>query len=168
MKNYFSVEEISTELGVAQNTLRKRIKELGFDTQKLGITELLALKDSVQNLLKTKKANKDSLDAVKNLKLDKSGQLDVESVSNVEKLRIKAIERYNILEDIAKKCIYLLNLSEDNVDSNPNGTKSINPNAKLLNDVTKQQIALGKAIKDYEEALKLIATTSDSKSPIDD
>jgi len=164
MKNYYSVGEISTELGISDKTIYKRAAELGFDTSKITEKRKEKLIQACKAVVDRKKEAKELLKAAENVKSDAiSGQTG----STLEKrLEIAKKEFDNISKSLAE-CQIVIERKGTIMMNGNNGIVSSNPAVKTKCELLKQHNALQKTIQDLENTLKL-TVSSDSGSAIDD
>ncbi len=159
MKNYYKIDEISIELGVSRETIRKNIKKLGLDSRKIDETAKSLLVKELQSTLNIKNKGKMLESKVLGAKVEQSDEIPIESKSSLEILRIKAIQRYNLLEETAKNLEIVIKEDLGFVVNGTNGLVGLSPAVKGITEITKQQNALTKTIKELEEALKYNATS---------
>lgn len=167
MENYYKIDEISIDLGVSRETIRKNIKKLGLNSRKIDESAKKLLIDELQSTIDLKNKGKTLEKKVLDAKVEKSDDIPIESGSSLEILRIKAIQRYNLLEETAKNLEIVIKEDLGFVVSGTNGLVGLSPAVKGITEITKQQNALTKTIKELEEALK-ITSTSQNKETISD
>ena len=168
MQNYFSIEEISKEIGVSDKTIYKRCSELGFDTSKITKTKKIKLIKACQSTIDRKNEANEFINDVKNAKVGKTDEISAQSGSTLEKrLAIAKKEFDNVSKSLAE-CQVAINLKGTIIMNGNNGTISSNPAVKTKCELLKQQNALQKTIQELENAMKLSISTSINVNVIDD
>ena len=164
MQHYYSVAEISAELGISDKTIYKKVAEFGFDTSKITESKKNRLIKALQPTIDRKREAKELLN-VKNR--TKTMEISNETGSTLEKrLEIAKIEFDNINKSLAE-CQNLIDQKGTMMITPTNGAVSSNPAVKTKCELMKQHNALQKTIQDLENALKL-SISSNSGSAIDD
>lgn len=165
MKRYYSVDEISTDIGISRQQLTERIKKLGLDTKKLTKDDIEIIKDDSFDVLDGKTKQKAILDVANdNLKKQSLVISDIKGATYEQRYK-EAKKKLDIVTELMGKCeksIYTVGM---NVKST-NGNASQNPDFKSYIELLKQFNALNKTINELEEKLKLTSTSI--KKAIDD
>lgn len=164
MKDYFSVEEISTEINVSDMVLYKHARNLGIDTSKIGETEKEKLIEACSETIARKKEAKELL---KDVEVSESEMIDLENRSTLEKRLYIAKKEFNLITRSLAECQVVIDKKGTIMMNGNNGTVSMNPAVKTKCELLKQQNALQKTISDLESALKLSVTIK-RNSVIDD
>lgn len=161
MQVYYSIEEISKDIGISRQTLTKRVKKLGLDSKKLGNKERELIIADVQDEIDKKNVSKDVLKSV-------IGAYNVQSVSISSINGATYEQRLEIskqkLDFVTKELDKLEKAIADSgsIIDNANGSISQSPVVKTFNDYLKSYNTLQKTINELEEKLKLSTTTRDS------
>lgn len=162
MKHYYSVEEISTEIGISRQALTKRIKKLGLDTKTIGNKEKKLIIDSASEEIEKKKLTTDILSSVSSLQ---TIEILNETGSTLEQRLVIAKQKFDFVNQCIAECESAIS-SVGTIVDNANGSVSSNPAVKTMNELLKQHTALQKTINELEERLKLTSTST--QKAIDD
>lgn len=165
--SYFKLDEISREIGLSTETLRKKCYLLDIDTQKI-------TKTAKNKLIK---ACKESIERKTDAKLFEKSIKSIK-VSNDKKLVGKSGEELQIMLDLAKKdfddnqksileCQFAIEEKGTILNNGNNGTISSNPAVKTKNELLKAQAQLRKDIILITQALAN-TITYDEESPFGD
>lgn len=163
MQNYFTVDEISAEIGVSNKVLYKNAKLLGIDTQKITVSRKKKLIDACSSTIKRKNEAKEFLTGAK---VKENDFISLESVSTLDKRLEIAKNEFNLLTKSLKDCQMAID-RKGTIIMNNNGAISSNPAIKTKCELLKQQNALQKTISELEQALKMSIPVSESNT-IDD
>lgn len=165
MKHYYSVEEISAELGISRQKLNNRINNLGLDKKKLSDKEKEILIEDCKDVLKGKSKQKSISASLENAKSIQTLEISKLNGSTVEQRYEHAKQTFdNIVHYMA---ICEMNLKDAGISvMTSNGNNAQNPNFKSYNDLLKQYNSLQKTINELEEKLKLTSATT--QKAIDD
>lgn len=164
MQNYFTVAEISAEIGVSNKVLYKNAKLLGIDTQKITLSRKKKLIKACLSTIKRKKEAKEFLTGAK---AEESDLISLESVSTLDKRLEIAKNEFNLITKSLKDCQMAIDRKGTIIMNGNNGTISSNPAVKTKCELLKQQNALQKTISELEQALKMSIPVSESNT-IDD
>ena len=164
--NYYSVDEISAEIGVNQTTIYQKAKILGIDTSRITKTRKNKLIKACQTTIERKKEAKAFLEDVKQENIDKTEEISSETGSTLEKRLSIAKKEFDNVSKSLKQCQIAIDKKGTILMNGNNGTISSNPAVKTKCELLKQQNALQKTINELEQALKLTITFS--KDAIDD
>ena len=164
MKNYFTLDEISREIGVSRETLRKKCRILGIDTQKVTLSRKNKLIKACSETIKRKTEAKEFLTGAK---AEESDLISLESVSTLDKRLEIAKNEFNLITKSLKDCQMAIDRKGTIIMNGNNGTISSNPAVKTKCELLKQQNALQKTISELEQALKMSIPVSESNT-IDD
>lgn len=167
MTNYYSVDEISAEIGVSRTTLSKKVKEMGFDFAKITKAKKNKLIKAVQPTIDRKKKAKEFIDDVKQEEVGEIDEISSQSGSTLEKRLSIAKREFDNVTKSLKQCQKAIDLKGTILMNGNNGTISSNPAIKTKLELLKQHNALQKTISDLEQALRMTITPS-SKDAIDD
>ena len=163
MQNYFTLDAISSEIGVSRQTLRKKCYQLDIDIQKIGKTNKKKLIKACSDTIARKREAKDLLNAIEVSETDK---ISLESESTLEKRLEIAKNEFNLITKSLAECQTVINKKGTILMNGNNGTISSNPAVKTKCELLKQQNALQKTISELESALKL--SFASPNSVIDD
>ena len=158
MKRYFTVEEISTEIGISRRKLSDHIKKLGLDTKKLTEKEKQILIDDCKDVLLGKKDQKTILDT--NIDIEKMKTLEISNLNGAsyeQRLAITKQEFDFVVKSMAKLRKELI--ETDFVVKSSNGNTSQNAKVKTYNEFVKSFNSLQKTINEIEQQLKLTSTS---------
>lgn len=162
MQDYFSVVEISAEIGVSDMVLYKKAKLLGIDTSKITKDEKEKLIDACSETIQRKK---DAQEFIKGAKVDETDMISLQSESTLEKRLYIAKNEFNHITKSLADCQMAID-KKGTIILNNNGAISSNPAVKTKCELLKQQNALQKTISDLEQALKM--SIPSQESAIDD
>lgn len=167
MPTYIPLDEISSEIGVSYETLRKKCYQLSLDPKKITKKNKSDLITSLQTTINRKKEANEFISDVKNVKVSKTEEISKQSGSTLEtRLNIAKKEFDNVSKSLAE-CQVAIDLKGTIIMNGNNGTVSSNPAVKTKCDLLKQQIALQKTIQELEDQLKL-SISAPTDSVIDD
>lgn len=159
MKDYYTIDEISKELGISRQKLSPKAKKHGFDLKKMSVEEKNVLIDECKDVLEGKKIQSDILMANSMSKGLKSREISKKSgATHEERLEMSKIEFdfvNNLLEE-AKATIKMSGI----LAKSTNGNSSQNSALKTYNDLIKSRNILQKEINELEEKLKLVNDTT--------
>ena len=164
MQNYYSVGEISAEIGVSDKVIYKNAKLLGIDTQKITETRKKKLIKSCKSTIDRKNEAKEF---IKGTKADKTEEISLNSESTIEKRLTIAKREFNLITKSLADCQMAID-KKGTIIMNNNGAISSNPAIKTKCELLKQHNALQKTITELESALKMTIPTTQKSSVIDD
>ena len=165
MKNYYSVDEISTDLHVNRNTIYKKIKQLNLDSKKLDEESKKLLENSIVELKKRRKYAILFEEEVKNLKSD---TISNKTTSTMELRLENAKQNYDDVMKRLAECKLSLDTYGTVLTNDDNKGQYQNPIIKTYNDLIKSRNVLSREIQDWEEKLKLVSNSNSMGSVIDD
>ena len=165
MRKYYSVEEISTEIGVSIPTIRQKAKNLCFDTSKITENRKKRIIDACQETIRKKNAAKELLDVKNRIK---TTEISGESGSTLEKRLEIAKKEFDYINKSLAECQNIIDQKGTMMITATNGAVSSNPAVKTKCELLKQHNALQKTIQDLENALKLSLKPSGTLNTIDD
>ena len=151
MKHYFTVEEISTEIGVNVNTIYQKARKLEIDTSKIDESAKESLINACASTIARKKEAKEFLNGAE---VSESEMISLESESTLAKRLEIAKNEFNLITKSLADCQMVID-RKGTIILNNNGAISSNPAVKTKCELLKQQNALQKTISDLESALKL-------------
>lgn len=166
MTNYYSVDEISAEIGVSRTTIAKKVKEFGFDFAKITKARKNKLIKACQSTIDRKNEAKAFLNDVKQANVGEIEEISSQSGSTLEKRLSIAKKEFDNVTKSLKQCQIAIDQKGTILMNGNNGTISSNPAVKTKCELLKQQNALQKTINELEQALRLTFTTD--KEAIDD
>lgn len=152
MKYYYSLDEISTEIGVSKETLRKKCYKLGIETSSIDADDKKVLIEACAETIARKREAKELLNGVE---VSKSDLISLESESTLSKRLEIAKNEFNLITKSLAECQAVIDKKGTILMNGNNGTISSNPAVKTKCELLKQQNALQKTISDLESALKL-------------
>ena len=155
MANYYSVEELSNEIGVHRTTLYQKAKLLGIDTQKITEARKNRLIEALKPTIDRKKEANDFLNDVNSEELGEIDEISSQSGSTLEKRLIIAKKEFDNVTKSLVQCQKAIDLKGTILMNGNNGTISSNPAVKTKCELLKQQNALQKTISELEMALKM-------------
>lgn len=155
MANYYSVEELSNEIGVHRTTLYQKAKLLGIDTQKITEARKSRLIEALKPTIDRKKEANDFLNDVNSEELGEIDEISSQSGSTLEKRLIIAKKEFDNVTKSLVQCQKAIDLKGTILMNGNNGTISSNPAVKTKCELLKQQNALQKTISELEQALKM-------------
>lgn len=155
MANYYSVEELSNEIGVHRTTLYQKAKLLGIDTQKITEARKNRLIEALKPTIDRKKEANDFLNDVNSEELGEIDEISSQSGSTLEKRLIIAKKEFDNVTKSLVQCQKAIDLKGTILMNGNNGTISSNPAVKTKCELLKQQNALQKTISELEQALKM-------------
>lgn len=167
MTNYYSVDEISAEVGVHPSSIYKKAKILNIDPKRITETRKKKLIKALESAIERKNEANDFLDDVKQEEVGEIEEISSQSGSTLEKRLFIAKKEFDNVTKSLKQCQKAIDLKGTILMNGNNGTISSNPAIKTKCELLKQQNALQKTISDLEQALR-ITITSTSKDAIDD
>lgn len=165
MEHYYSVEEISKEIGISRQNLTKRIKKMGVDTKKIDENTKKAIIDDCFDEINKKNTKNMILNVINGVSEVKSSEISNESGSTLLKRLEIAKQKY----DFVNECLAILEIEIKELGiliNNANTSVSSNPAVKSWNELTKSQNVYQKQIDDLEEKLKLSRSTEDEKRSV--
>ena len=165
MQKYYSVEEISMEIGVSIPTIRQKAKNLGFDTQRLTENRKKRIINACQSVIQKKNEAKELLNVKNNIKYE---EISSESGSTLEKRLEIAKREFDCINKSLAECQNIIDQKGTMMITVTNGAVSSNPAVKTKCELLKQHNALQKTIQDLENALKLSLKPSGKINTIDD
>lgn len=163
MQNYFSVAEISAEIGVSDKVLYKNAKLLGIDTSKIDAEAKEKLIEACSSTINRKKEAKEFLNGAEP---GQSEEISLETESTLSQRLYIAKKEFNLINKSLADCQMAID-RKGTIIMNPNGAISSNPAIKTKCELLKQFNALQKTISDLEQSLKM-ATPISKRSVIDD
>lgn len=164
-QKYYSVDEISMEIGVNRTTIYQKAKNLRIDTAKITESRKKRIIEACQGVLLRKKEAKELLKVKDNIK---TTEISGESGSTLEKrLEIAKKEFDNINKSLAE-CQNIIDQKGTMMIMVTNGAVASNPAVKTKCELLKQHNALQKTIQDLENTLKLSLKPSGTVNTIDD
>lgn len=167
MKGYFTIGEISKEIGVSDKTLYKRAKDLEIDTSKITSKRKEMLIKACEEVANRKNSVKGFLQNVSNAKVVESDTISSQSGSTLEKRLEIAKQKFDFVNKCIADCESAIKANNVIID-NANGSISSNPAVKTMCELLKQHTSLQRNIQELEEKLKLISTSTTTGSAIDD
>lgn len=169
MQNYYSVDEISAEIGVNRNSIYQKAKILGIDTSRITEKRKAKLIKAVSPILDRKKEADAFLDDVKSAKVDKTVEISHQSGSTLEQRLSIAKKEFDLITKSLAECQIAIEKKGTILMNGNNGTISSNPAVKTKCELLKQHNALQKTIQDLENAMKMsVAPISSKVNTIDD
>ena len=169
MQNYYSVDEISAEIGVHRASIYQKAKLLGIDTQKITEKRKNKLIEAVKPMLERKNEANEFLNDVKTEKIGKTVEIFGQSGSTLEQRLSIAKKEFDLITKSLAECQIAIEKKGTILMNGNNGTISSNPAVKTKCELLKQHNALQKTIQDLENALKMSVAPAVSKiSTIDD
>ena len=165
--NYYSVDEISAEIGVNQTTIYQKAKILGIDTSKITKARKNKLIKACEGTIQRKKKAKEFIEDVKQEDVGETEEISSQTGSTLEKRLSIAKKEFDNVTKSLKQCQKAIDLKGTILMNGNNGTISSNPAIKTKLELLKQHNALQKTISDLEQALRITITPS-SKDAIDD
>lgn len=162
MQDYFSVAEISAEIGVSDKVIYKHAKLLGIDTSKITEDEKERL---IEACSKTIARKTEAQEFISGAKVDETDMISLQSESTLEKRLYIAKNEFNHITKSLADCQMAID-KKGTIILNNNGAISSNPAVKTKCELLKQQNALQKTISDLEQALKM--SVPSQESAIDD
>lgn len=169
MQNYYSVDEISAEVGVNRNTIYQKARNLGIDTSKITEKRKIKLIQAVSDTIERKNEANEFLNDVKSEKVGKTVEIFGQSGSTLEQRLSIAKKEFDLITKSLAECQIAIEKKGTILMNGNNGTISSNPAVKTKCELLKQHNALQKTIQDLENALKMSVAPSVSKiSTIDD
>ena len=167
MKGYFTIGEISKEIGVSDKTLYKRAKDLKIDTSRITLKRKEKLINACEEVARRKNSVKGFMKNVSKAKVIKSSSISSQSGSTLD-VRLKiAKQKFDFVNKCIADCESAIKANNVIID-NANGSISSNPAVKTMCELLKQHISLQRNIQELEEKLKLISTSTTTGSAIDD
>lgn len=166
MQHYFSIGEISSEIGVSDKTLYKRAKDLKIDTSKITLSKKNKLIEACEEVASRKNSVKGFLQNVSSAKVVESSMISSQSGSTLEQRLEIAKQKFDFVNKCIADCELAIKANNVIID-NANGSISSNPAVKTMCELLKQHTSLQRNIQELEEKLKLIST-SITGSVIDD
>lgn len=167
MKDYFSIGEISKEIGVSDKTLYKRAKDLKINTSRITLKRKEKLIKACEDIANKKNSVKGFMKNVSKVKVTKSSSIASKSGSTLD-VRLKiAKQKFDFVNNCIADCENAIKANNVIID-NANGSISSNPAVKTMCELLKQHTALQRNIQELEEKLKLISTSATTTSAIDD
>ena len=164
MENYFTLDEISREIDVSKETLRKKCYQLGLETRQIDAETKKILLDACAETIQRKTEAKELLSDVE---VDESEMISLESASTLEQRLYIAKKEFNLITRSLAECQAVIEKKGTILSNGNNGTVSMNPAVKTKCELLKQQNALQKTISDLESSLKITAPIQ-KHSVIDD
>lgn len=169
MQNYYSVDEISAEIGVNRNSIYQKAKILGIDTSRITEKRKTKLIKAVSPILDRKKEADAFLDDVKSAKVGKTVEISHQSGSTLEQRLSIAKKEFDLITKSLAECQIAIEKKGTILMNGNNGTISSNPAVKTKCELLKQHNALQKTIQDLENAMKMsVAPISSKVNTIDD
>lgn len=169
MQNYYSVDEISAEVGVNRNTIYQKARNLGIDTSKITEKRKIKLIQAVSDTIERKNEAEAFMNDVKNEKVCKTVEIFGQSGSTLEQRLSIAKKEFDLITKSLAECQVAIEKKGTILMNGNNGTISSNPAVKTKCELLKQHNALQKTIQDLENALKMSVAPATSKiSTIDD
>ena len=169
MQNYYSVDEISAEIGVNRNSIYQKAKILGIDTSRITEKRKMKLIKAVSPILDRKKEADAFLDDVKGAKVGKTVEISNQSGSTLEQRLSIAKKEFDLITKSLAECQVAIEKKGTILMNGNNGTISSNPAVKTKCELLKQHNALQKTIQDLENTLKMsVAPISSKVNTIDD
>lgn len=152
MEHYFTVDEISTEIGVSDKVIYKKAKLLKIDTSKIDADAKKVLIDACAETIARKRESKELLSDVE---VSESDMISLQNESTLVKRLEIAKNEFNLITKSLAECQAVIDKKGTILMNGNNGTISSNPAVKTKCELLKQQNALQKTISDLESALKL-------------
>lgn len=163
MKNYFSVAEISAEIGVSKDVIYKNARILDIETSKIDADAKKKLIEACSSTIERKKEAKEFITGADP---DKSEEISLETESTLGQRLFIAKKEFNLINKSLADCQMVID-RKGTIILNNNGAISSNPAIKTKCELLKQFNALQKTISDLEQSLKMV-TPINKKSVIDD
>lgn len=168
MQNYYTIDEISVEIGVNRNTLYQKAREIDLDTSKITKKRKEKLIKACEGTILRKIEANEFIEDVKSAKVPKTDEILKESGSTLEKRLSIAKREFDNVNKSLMECQVAIELKGTILMNGNNGTISSNPAVKTKCELLKQHNALQKTIQELEDNLKLSKTNIDKKSVIGD
>lgn len=169
MPNYFSVDEISAEVGVHRSSVYQKAKSLGIDPSKITEKRKNKLLNAIMPMVERKKEADAFLDDVKSAKVGKTVEISHQSGSTLEQRLSIAKKEFDLITKSLAECQIAIEKKGTILMNGNNGTISSNPAVKTKCELLKQHNALQKTIQDLENAMKMsVAPISSKVNTIDD
>lgn len=153
MKDYFSVAEISAEIGVSKDVIYKHARILDIDTSKIDDQAKEMLIDACSETINRKKEAKEFLTGADP---SESEEISLDSESTLSQRLYIAKKEFNFITKSLADCQMAIE-RKGTIILNNNGAISSNPAIKTKCELLKQHNALQKTISDLEQALKMAA-----------
>ena len=160
MKDYFSLDEISREIEVSKETIRKKCYQLGIDTKEIDIKSKKILIDALAETIQRKTEAKEFLNE---LNSGESEAISMKNESTLEQRLYIAKMEFNRITKSLEECQIAIDKKGTIMMNGNNGTVSSNPAVKTKCELLKQQNALQKTISDLEQSLKMSIPSKDKK-----
>lgn len=158
MKRYFSVDEISNEIGISRQQLTIRIKNLGLDTKKLSEKEKQIIIEDCKDVLEGKDIQNSIFEINKKAKQVKSVTISNITGATTEQTYAITKQKFDYIVQCLNECEYIIKDTGMFVKSS-NGTSTQNVVVKTFNDLMKSYNTTLKTLNDLEEKLKLTSTS---------
>ena len=169
MQNYYSVDEISAEIGVNRNTIYQKARNLGIDTGKITENRKLKLIKACSETIERKKEAEDFLNESKKAKVEKTAEIAGQTGSTLEQRLAIAKKEFDLITKSLAECQVAIERKGTILMNGNNGTISSNPAVKTKCELLKQHNALQKTIQELENTLKMSVIPTISKiNTIDD
>ena len=168
MQNYFTIDEISSEINVNRNTLYQKARELSIDTSKITKIKKNKLIKACESTISRKNEAKEFISDISSVKLGEIDEISSQSGSTLLKRLEIAKKEFDNVSKSLKQCQVAIDLKGTILMNGNNGTISSNPAVKTKCELLKQQNALQKTIQELEDTLKYSISTSKIESAIDD
>ena len=162
MANYFSVEEISNEIGVSASTVYKRCALLGIDTAKISTKAKKEIINACSETLSMKAEAKSLEDKLKGIKVSPKYRLFGTNGSKVQMMLDLALQDFDANQKMILECQEVIDQFGTIMKTSHNGTISSNPAVKTKTELLKAQSTLRKDIKELENALNTFVIDDDS------
>lgn len=168
MSSYFTVGEISAEIGVSDKTLYKRAKLLGIDTSKIDSKQKKALIEACSDTISRKQGTKFLMDIQSNVKVENVEAISGQTGSTIESRLQDAKREYDALNLDLIEVAEVIRHTGRIVTNGNNGATSISSAMKTKLELLKQFISLQTKIQDLEDKLKYSVQITKQESAIDD
>lgn len=168
MKNYFTVDEISAEIGLNRITLYKKAKLLGIDTSKITKTVKKKLINACKETISRKEDAKEFEQAIKSKKVAKKNLLVGKSGKELEIMLELAIKDFDNNQKSIEECQFAIEEKGTIINNGNNGTISSNPAVKTKTELLKSQSVLRKDILTIKQALESKVDYEDEENPFGD
>ena len=166
--SYFKIDEISKELGLHKDTVRKKCYELEIDTKKITKTAKNKLIKGLQDTISRKEDAKEFEQALKSKKVDKKNLLVGKSGKELEIMLDLALKDFDNNQKSIEECQFAIEEKGTIIIASHNGTVSSNPAVKTKTELLKSQSVLRKDILTIKQALESKVDYQDEDNPFGD
>lgn len=159
---YYTIDEISNEIGLSTDLIRHRCYSLDIDTKKIGKDEKAMILDACSEAIERKADSKSFEQMVKSIKVASKEQL-VGTDRNILQIMLDLAKKdFDDNQTAILQCQEVINEVGAIIKTSHNGTISSNPAVKTKNDLMKSQSTLRKDIMLLEQALNSVEDEDDS------